>query len=122
MRQQWDSVAAGWEKWWQTIANGTRCVSTRMLELASSRTRVPSDDDVRCRIALDRHARWVLDYYPVDVVEDRGDEVVIDFSASDPSVAARLLLRLGDRARLIEGEEVRQALEELGERILSRYA
>src|SRR5690606_41778529 len=82
----------------------------------------PSDDDVRCRVALDHRARWVLDYYPVDVVEDTGDEVVIDFSASDPSVAARLLLRLGDRGRLIEGEEVRQALEELGERILSRYA
>lgn len=81
----------------------------------------PSDDDVRARIALSPSARWVLDYYPVDVVSDSGDEVVIEFSASDPSVAARLLLRLGDRARLIEGDEVRAALSDLGNRILARY-
>lgn len=81
----------------------------------------PSEEDVRCRIALRRAARWVLDYYPVDVVEESDEETVIDFSAGDPSVAARLLLRLGDRARLLEGQEVRAELESLGERILARY-
>ena len=34
------------------------------------------------------------DYYPVDVVSDSGDEVVIEFSASDV-VAAAPALRLG---------------------------
>lgn len=82
----------------------------------------PSDDDVRARIALRPAARWVLDYYPVDVVDESDDEIVIDFAAADPSVAARLLLRLGDRARLVEGPEVRAALGSLGERILARYA
>lgn len=81
----------------------------------------PSEEDVRCRIALAPAARWVLDYYPVDVVSDDGEEVVIEFSASDPSVAARLLLRLGDRARLLDGDEVRSALGDLGKRILARY-
>ncbi len=81
----------------------------------------PSDDDVRCRIALDEDARWVLDYYPVEVVEDSGERVTIDFSASDPSVAARLLLRLGARARLVDGTEVEAALREVGGRILARY-
>ncbi|MFP3913551.1 MAG: helix-turn-helix transcriptional regulator [Actinomycetota bacterium] len=81
----------------------------------------PSDDDVRCLIALRPAARWVMDYYPVDVLEDSGDEVVISFAASDPSVAARLLLRLGDRARLLEGGEVSGSLSELGRRILDRY-
>jgi ubiquinone/menaquinone biosynthesis C-methylase UbiE len=33
-RQQWDSVAAGWKKWWPTIENGAQCVSRRMIELA----------------------------------------------------------------------------------------
>jgi ubiquinone/menaquinone biosynthesis C-methylase UbiE len=33
-RQQWDSVAAGWGKWWRTIENGAQCVSERMLDLA----------------------------------------------------------------------------------------
>ena len=33
-RQQWDSVAAGWKKWWPTIESGAQHVSKRMLELA----------------------------------------------------------------------------------------
>jgi ubiquinone/menaquinone biosynthesis C-methylase UbiE len=33
-RQQWNSVAAGWKKWWPTIENGARDVSKRMIELA----------------------------------------------------------------------------------------
>lgn len=81
----------------------------------------PSDDDVRCRIELSEPARWVLDYYPVEVIEDTTERLVIEFSAADPSVAARLLLRLGSRARLLEGDEVRSALEEMGQRILARY-
>lgn len=81
----------------------------------------PSDDDVRCVIELSEEARWVLDYYPVDVVEDADGRLVIEFSAADPSVAARLLLRLGARARLVEGDEVRQALSDLGQRVLARY-
>lgn len=81
----------------------------------------PSDDDVRCRIALAPAARWVLDYYPVEILEDADDRVLIEFAAADPTVAARLLLRLGDRAELIEGPEVREALTDLGTRILARY-
>lgn len=81
----------------------------------------PSDDDVRCRIELANAARWVLDYYPVEIVEDSNEGVVIDFWASDASVAARLLLRLGDRARLVDGTEVSTALRGLGQRILATY-
>jgi ubiquinone/menaquinone biosynthesis C-methylase UbiE len=33
-RQQWDSVATGWKKWWLTIENGAQYVSRRMIELA----------------------------------------------------------------------------------------
>lgn len=84
-------------------------------------TYTPSDEDVRCRIALSPAARWVLDYYPVEVLEDKGDRVLIEFAAADPSVAARLLLRLGDRAELMDGAEVKQALSDLGARILARY-
>jgi proteasome accessory factor C len=82
---------------------------------------VPSIEDVRARIALTPGARWVLEYYPVDVVSDNGGEVVVDFSAADPLVAARLLLRLGPDARLIKGEEVKGALAELRQRILAVY-
>ena len=33
-RQEWDSVAAGWEKWWELIEGGAQRVSDRLLELA----------------------------------------------------------------------------------------
>ena len=33
-RQSWDSVAAGWQKWWKTIENGAHEVSDKLVELA----------------------------------------------------------------------------------------
>ena len=82
---------------------------------------VPSIEDVRARIALGPGARWVTEYYPVDIVSDRSEELIVDFSAADPLVAARLLLRLGPDAKLIKGEEVERALAELRRRILDVY-
>ncbi|HJU52789.1 MAG TPA: WYL domain-containing protein [Acidimicrobiia bacterium] len=82
---------------------------------------VPSVEDVRARIALGPGARWVTEYYPVDIVRDRSEELIVDFSAADPLVAARLLLRLGPDAKLIKGEEVERALAELRQRILDVY-
>ena len=81
----------------------------------------PSEDDVRATIGLGERARWVADYYPVDVLSNSGSEMVIEFSAADASVAARLLLRLGTDGRLIEGPETGAALEDLRGRILARY-
>jgi len=81
----------------------------------------PSEDDVRATIGLGERARWVADYYPVDVLSNSGSEMVIEFSAADASVAARLLLRLGTDGRLIEGRETGAALEDLRGRILARY-
>lgn len=81
----------------------------------------PTDDDVTCDIRLSHDSRWVLDYYPVEVLDDDGATVTIRFSAMDPSVAARLLLRLGDRAELVAGVEVKAELERLGGRMLARY-
>ena len=33
-KQEWNSVAAGWQKWWKTIERGTDKVSRRLVELA----------------------------------------------------------------------------------------
>ncbi|MDW0211937.1 MAG: class I SAM-dependent methyltransferase [Nitrososphaeraceae archaeon] len=33
-RQSWNSVAAGWQKWWQTVEKGAQKVSDRLIELA----------------------------------------------------------------------------------------
>ncbi|MCA1736267.1 MAG: WYL domain-containing protein [Actinobacteria bacterium] len=82
---------------------------------------IPAVDDVRARIALLPPARWVVDYYPVEVVSDKPEELVVDFSATDPLVPAQLMLRLGPDARLVEGNEVEKALAELRSKLLALY-
>jgi proteasome accessory factor C len=81
----------------------------------------PSDDDVVCTIALGPEARWVLEYYPVAVISEDGGETHISFSSPEAQVPARLLLRLGASARLVEGDEVRAAVQEIGRSLLEKY-
>lgn len=82
----------------------------------------PSEDDVVAEIALGPKARWVAEYYPVEIVDDTPETLRIRFWAYDPKVAAGLLLRLGPEASLIAGREVREALEDLRAALLSRYS
>ena len=77
----------------------------------------PGEEDVRASIRIGPAAQWVADYYPV---EDLGDGL-IRFSASDPAVAARLLLRLGDDAELVDGPEVEALLHRYRASIRARY-
>jgi len=81
----------------------------------------PSKDDVTCLIDLDPAARWVLEYYPVEVVRESKGATRIRFHSPDAEVPARLLLRLGADARLVEGSEVASRVDEIGRALLSRY-
>ncbi|HLA67347.1 MAG TPA: WYL domain-containing protein [Acidimicrobiia bacterium] len=81
----------------------------------------PGPDDVTARIRLGPRAAWVADYYPVSEVDDAAEGRTIDFSAADPAVAARLLVRLGGDAELVSGSDVSDAVDDLRRRILSRY-
>ena len=81
----------------------------------------PSEDDTYATISLGRRARWVAEYYPVEIIEDAPDALIVRFAASDPLVAARLLVRLGSSAQLLEGEEVETAVAHLRSIILQRY-
>ncbi|MCP4968498.1 MAG: WYL domain-containing protein [bacterium] len=81
----------------------------------------PGEEDVRALIRLHDYARWVADYYPVEIVSDDESGLTVRFSASDASVVARLLLRLGESAELVKGAEVHEALEDMRARVLARY-
>lgn len=81
----------------------------------------PGEEDVRAILRLGPRSRWVSDYYPVEILEDTLEEMTVRFSASDPLVAARLLLRLGADAELVDGPEVAHAKEQLRKRIMARY-
>ena len=81
----------------------------------------PGEDDVYATIRLNGRARWVAEYYPVETLDVDSDSTVVRFAASEAIVAARLLVRLGSDAELLEGDEVADAARELRGRILSRY-
>ena len=81
----------------------------------------PSDDDIVCELGLSDQARWVLDYYPVEILSESRKETVIRFSSPDAQIPARLLLRLGSAARFISGAEVGETVAEIGQDLLARY-
>lgn len=81
----------------------------------------PSADAIYATLALGPGARWVAEYYPVDVIRDGKKELVVRFAMSDARVAARLLVRLGKQARLVEGDEVARETDRIRRAILVRY-
>lgn len=82
----------------------------------------PGDDDVHVTIGLSGDARWVAEYYPVDVLADEPDSMTIRMSVGDAAVAARLLIRLGSNAEVLDGPEAKIATTDLRSRILERYS
>ena len=82
---------------------------------------MPRAEDVQAVIRLRPAGRWVIEYYPVEIVGQDGGDTVVRFAASDPAVAARLLIRLGRDAKLLEGDEVAAAAADLRSRIRARY-
>jgi len=81
----------------------------------------PGPEDVTARIRLGPRAAWVADYYPVSTVSEDSGTRVVDFSAADPAVTARLLVRLGRDAELVSGDEVARATADLRSRLAARY-
>jgi proteasome accessory factor C len=82
----------------------------------------PAEGDVSCVIDLTPRASWVSEYYPVEEIGPVEGATRIRFWAPDPEVGARLLLRLGDAGRLVEGPEVAERLKALGHALLSTYS
>lgn len=81
----------------------------------------PSEDDIHATIRLSERARWVADYYPVDVIEDRNGRLTVRFSAGQATTIARLLLRLGRDAELVDGPGVGTELDSMRRRVIARY-
>jgi proteasome accessory factor C len=81
----------------------------------------PSEGDVSCVIDLEPVARWVLEYYPVEVIRETRSTTRIRFHSPDTEVPARLLLRLGTAGALVEGADVADRVREMGGQILAKY-
>jgi len=81
----------------------------------------PGADDVAAVICLGPGAEWVGEYYPVEVLPPQEGRPVVRFTAPDAAVVGRLLVRLGSRARLLEGPEAAAAAADLRARLRRRY-
>lgn len=80
----------------------------------------PRPDDPRVVLALAPAARWVVEQYPVEQVADLdGGGLRVTLAASEPAWLARLLLRLGPHATVVEGADGLAA--EAASRVLDRY-
>lgn len=73
----------------------------------------PTDDDLLVTLRLDRGARWVSDYYPVESVRDEGDSRTITLRTADTAWLERLVLRMGGHAVVLSPQD-------LSERIAAR--
>jgi proteasome accessory factor C len=89
------------------IASATPLDSTFALpakppELATFK---PGAGDPRVTLELEPSARWVAEQYPVEKVEEvDGGRLRVTLVASQPAWLERLLLRLGRRATVVDGD------------------
>jgi proteasome accessory factor C len=80
----------------------------------------PAETDPRVTLELDPSARWVAEQYPVEKVEEvDGGRLRVTLTASEPAWLERLLLRLGPRATVVEGDA--GAAGRAARRVLARY-
>ena len=80
----------------------------------------PRTEDRRVTLDLDPHARWVIDQYPVEAVEElAGGRARVRLAVSERAWLERLLLRLGPAVEVVDGDG--EAGREAACRLLTRY-
>ena len=83
----------------------------------------PSPDDMRIVFDLAPEGRWVADYYPCETVGELGDgRLRAVLRTADPRWVRRLALRLGERGRLVEPEDLASEVREQAAAALALYA
>ena len=82
----------------------------------------PTGDDVSVRLRLRPAARWIAEYYATTELEERADGgVEVTLPARQLGWVARLLLRVGDDAEVVEPIELRDEVRRLARETLAGY-
>lgn len=83
----------------------------------------PGPDDMVVTLELAASARWVVDYYPVDAVEElAGGRLLVRLRTADTRWLQRLVLRLSGQARVVEPPQLGAEVARLAGEALSAYA
>ncbi|WP_296606084.1 YafY family protein [Nocardioides sp.] len=81
-----------------------------------------ADDTTPVTLRVDREARWIVEYYPVeDVRTRRGGALDVDLLVADERWLQRLLLRLAPHAHVLSPPELDQAFTRRARDTLSLY-
>jgi proteasome accessory factor C len=80
-----------------------------------------SDQDVQVRLLLRPGARWVAEYYQVERAIPRGDDLEVVFPAKDLAWVAKLVLRLGGEAEVLDPPELRDLARRAADEALRLY-
>ncbi|ABL82154.1 MULTISPECIES: WYL domain-containing protein [unclassified Nocardioides] len=81
-----------------------------------------SEDTTLVTLRVDRPARWIVDYYPVEAVRPRRDGALdVDLLVADQRWLQRLLLRLAPHARVVSPADLDQAFTRRAHETLSLY-
>ena len=79
-------------------------------------------DDVDVRVRLRPEARWVAEYYlATDATEEADGSIVVTLPTRQTTWLARLFLRLGAEAEVLEPAELRGEIRAEAEATLARY-
>lgn len=83
----------------------------------------PSNDDPRVTLQLTPTARWVVEQYPVESVDDDGEHLIVTMAVSARGWLERLLLRLGPEATVLKADPLLGTglASSAANRILARY-
>jgi predicted DNA-binding transcriptional regulator YafY len=82
----------------------------------------PGPDDLLVTLELAPSARWFVDYYPVESVEDlAGGRLLVRLRTADTRWLQRLVLRLSGQARVIEPADLGHSVVQVAEEALSAY-
>jgi proteasome accessory factor C len=83
---------------------------------------IPRDDDPRLTLELAPGARWVVEQYPTEAVEElAGGALRVRLAVSNRAWLERLLLRLGSAARVVDGDGEGVDARAAAQRVLARY-
>ena len=81
-----------------------------------------SDSDIHVRLLLHPRARWVAEYYEVESTVERDEGLEAVLPTRSLAWLAKLLVRLGSEAEILDPPELRNEVRDLAQRTLARYA
>lgn len=80
-----------------------------------------SAQDIRVRLSLRPGARWVAEYYQVDRAGEEDGALVVELPTKDLAGVAKLVLRLGGEAEVLDPPELADRVRRLADQALALY-